>query len=270
MRTDSAFVRGAQTRKVVAFGGAGSACDGRSPDGVASIEGTAPSQGCQVTGTNLRTRHVAENALAHLHLPRDFRLRDRNAEAGRAGYGRTMRRARFYLTLLALTLLPQIVAAADLCRYLSDHDVRWLSFSVPGVLFLLNVPMAFEVLRRKRRVRLPRIVAALVQTTWTAFWLGSVFYVILLLFWALGGLIGKPGPMPIWLALAPFALAAYGTLFGARVANASRFPSRVCRAAGGARASCSFPISTRAGTSPRSGCAASRAAPPGCLPTCWS
>ncbi|MFL5407146.1 MAG: hypothetical protein ACJ79O_15000 [Myxococcales bacterium] len=59
-----------------------------------------------------------------------------------------MRRARFYLTLLALTLLPQGIAAADLCRYLSDHGIRWLSFSVPGVLLLLNIPMAFEVVRR--------------------------------------------------------------------------------------------------------------------------
>jgi len=133
-----------------------------------------------------------------------------------------MRRARFYLTLLALTLLPQIVAAADLCRYLSEHGVEWLSFSVPGVLFLLNVPMAFEVLRRKRRVKLPRIIAALVQTTWTAFWLGSIFYVILLLFWGLGRLFADPGAMPVWLALAPFALAAYGTLFGARVLRRER------------------------------------------------
>jgi predicted MPP superfamily phosphohydrolase len=133
-----------------------------------------------------------------------------------------MRRARFYLTLLALTLLPQVLAAADLCRYLSDRGVRWLSFSVPGVLFLLNVPMAFEVLWRKRRVRLPRVVAAFVQTTWTAFWLGSVFYAILLFFWALGGLVLQPGPMPIWLALAPFALAAYGALFGARVLRKER------------------------------------------------
>src|SRR5256885_10164853 len=133
-----------------------------------------------------------------------------------------MRRARFYLTLLALTLLPQVVSAADLYRYLSDRGVRWLSFSVPGVLFLLNVPMAFEVMRRKRRVRLPRIVAALVQTTWTAFWLGSIFYVLLLLFWGLGGLFVQPGSMPFWLALAPFALAAYGTLFGAGVLRRER------------------------------------------------
>src|SRR5256885_9678652 len=123
----------------------------------------APSQGCQVTGTNLRTRTCTYQGISG--------RRERNAGEGRTGYGRTMRRARFYLILLALTLLPQVVAAADLCRYLSEHDVRWLSFSVPGVLFLLNVPMAFEVVRRKRRVRLPRVAAALVQTTWTAFWL---------------------------------------------------------------------------------------------------
>jgi uncharacterized protein len=133
-----------------------------------------------------------------------------------------MRRARFYLTLLALTLVPQVLAAADLCRYLSDHGVRWLSFSVPGVLLLLNVPMAFEMLRRKRRVRLPRVIAALVQTGWTAFWLGSIFYAFLLFFWVIGGLLMGPRPMPIWLALSPFALAAYGTLFGARVLRRER------------------------------------------------
>src|SRR5229473_4150245 len=130
-----------------------------------------------------------------------------------------MRRARFYLTLLALTLLPQMLAATDLVGWLQAHDVTWLSLSVPGVLFLLNAPMAFEVLRRKRKARLPRALAAAVQTPRTAWWLGSVFYALLLLFWGTGALVarllGADPQMPVWLALSPFALSLYGTLFGA-------------------------------------------------------
>ena len=34
-----------------------------------------------------------------------------------------MRRARFYLMLLALTLLPQVLAATDLVRWLQARDV---------------------------------------------------------------------------------------------------------------------------------------------------
>jgi hypothetical protein len=94
-----------------------------------------------------------------------------------------MRRARFYLTLLALTLMPQVLAATDLVRWLQAHDVTWLSFSVSGLLLLLNAPMMFEVLRRKQRARLPRALAAAVRTPWTAWWLGSLFYALLLLFW---------------------------------------------------------------------------------------
>jgi len=45
-------------------------------------------------------------------------------------YPLTMRRARFYLTLLALTLLPQVLAAGDLVRFLNARGVTWLSFSV--------------------------------------------------------------------------------------------------------------------------------------------
>ena len=137
-----------------------------------------------------------------------------------------MRRARFYLTLLALTLLPQILAATDLVRWLQARGVTWLSLSVPGVLVLLNVPMAFEVLRRKRKARLPRALAAAVQTPWTAWWLGSVFYALLLLFWGvealIAGLFGADPQMPLWLALSPFALSLYGTLFGANALRRER------------------------------------------------
>src|SRR6266545_478760 len=111
-----------------------------------------------------------------------------------------MRRARFYLTLLALTLLPQILAATDLVRWLQARDVTWLSLSVPGVLLLLNVPMAFELLRRKRKARLPRARAAAVVAR----------------------LFGAGAQMPLWVALSPFALSLYGTLFGAHALRRER------------------------------------------------
>jgi uncharacterized protein len=132
-----------------------------------------------------------------------------------------MRRVRFYLTLLALTLLPQGLAAVDLVGWLQDHGVAWLSLSVPGLLVLLNAPMVFEVVRRKRKARLPRALSAALQMPWTVWWLGSVFYALLLLFWGIGALIGRlfgvDAQMPLWLALSPFALSLYGTLFGAHV-----------------------------------------------------
>ena len=160
-----------------------------------------------------------------------------------------MRRVRFYLTLLALTLLPQVLAATDLVRWLQARDVTWLSFSVPGLLLLLNAPMTFEVLRRKQRARLPRALVAAVQTPWTAWWLGSVFYAILMLFWGvcagIAHIAGTSIEMPLWLALSPFALSLYGSLFGA---NASKFPSRGCRPGGTARASSSSRTCTPAGT----------------------
>lgn len=132
-----------------------------------------------------------------------------------------MRRVRFYILILCLTLLPQVVAAADLVRYLraqGDSRLAAIGLSVPLLLVLLNLPMAFEVLRRKKKA-----FALLLQAPWTAWWLGSIFYVLLLGFWSLGaGLVAlwQQGPhaaMPVWLALSPFALSLYGTLFGARV-----------------------------------------------------
>src|SRR5205085_6119614 len=82
-----------------------------------------------------------------------------------------MRRARFYILILGLTLLPQVVAASDLVRWLAAQGQLALGLSVPGVLLALNLPMLAEVLRRKKSARLPRFLAATVQTPWTAFWL---------------------------------------------------------------------------------------------------
>src|ERR1041384_5711573 len=131
-----------------------------------------------------------------------------------------MRRARFFIFILALTLLPQVLAANDLVRWLAARGQLALGLSVPGVLMLLNLPMLAEVLRRKKKARLPRLLAAAFQTPWTAWWLGSLFYAFLLGFWTLVHL--GPAPMPVWVALAPFALALYGTSFGARVLRRER------------------------------------------------
>ena len=126
-----------------------------------------------------------------------------------------MRRARFYILVLGLTLLPQVVAASDLVRWLASQGQLALGFSVPGVLLALNLPMLAEVLWRKQKARLPRFIAASLQMPWTAWWLGSLFYAILLVGWTVAHL--GSAPMPVALAVAPYALSLYGTLFGARV-----------------------------------------------------
>jgi hypothetical protein len=125
-----------------------------------------------------------------------------------------MRRARFYILVLGLTLVPQVVAASDLVRWLAEQDQVALGVGVPGLLLALNLPMLAEILRRKKKARLPRFLAAAVQTPWTMFWLGSLFYAMLRAVWTVAHL--GPAPMPVPLALAPYALAAYGALFGAR------------------------------------------------------
>ena len=126
-----------------------------------------------------------------------------------------MRRARFYILILAITLLPQLVAGSDLLGWLSAQGQLALGLSLPAVLLLLNLPLFAEVTRRKQKARLPRFLAASLQTPWTAWWLGSMFYALLRGAWTVVHL--GPAPLPIWLALAPYALALYGTLFGARV-----------------------------------------------------
>jgi len=107
-----------------------------------------------------------------------------------------------------------VVAASDLVRWLAEQDQVALGVGVPGLLLALNFPMLAEILRRKKKARLPRFLAAAVQTPWTIFWLGSLFYAMLRAGWTVAHL--GPAPMPVPLALAPFALAAYGALFGAR------------------------------------------------------
>ena len=130
------------------------------------------------------------------------------------GYVSLMRKARFYILILGLTLLPQVVAASDLVRWLASQGQIALGLSVPGLLVALNLPMLAEILRRKKSARLPRFLAAILQTPWTAWWLGSLFYAILRAGWTVAHL--GPAPMPAWLAASPFALALYGTLFGTR------------------------------------------------------
>ena len=131
-----------------------------------------------------------------------------------------MRRARFYIVILGLTLLPQVLAAGDLVRWLAREGQLALGLSVPGILLLLNLPMIAEVLRRKQKARLPGFLAAAFQTPWTVWWLGSLFYAFLLLVWTLVHL--GPAPMPVPLALAPYALALYGCSFGAHVLRRER------------------------------------------------
>jgi predicted MPP superfamily phosphohydrolase len=131
-----------------------------------------------------------------------------------------MRRARFYILVLALTLLPQLLAAGHLVSWLAERDQLALGFSVPGVLLVLNLPMLAEVLRRKQKVRLPRWMAASLQTPWTVWWLGSIFYAILLAGWRIAH--WGAAPVPFWVALIPYAFAVYGALFGARVLRRER------------------------------------------------
>ena len=142
-----------------------------------------------------------------------------------------MRRVRFYMLVLGLTLLPQVVAASDLVRWLAAQGQIALGSSIPGLLLLLNLPMLAEILRRKKKARLPRFLAAILQLPWTCWWLGSLFYAILRAGWTVAHL--GPAPMPVPLALAPFALAMYGALYGARVLRREKVTIPVAGLPGG-------------------------------------
>ena len=112
-----------------------------------------------------------------------------------------MRRARFYILILGLTLLPQLLAASDLVRWLAQNGQLALGLSVPGLLVVLKLPMIAEILRRKQKARLPKALVTLFHAPWTAWWLGSLFYALLRAGWTVAHL--RPFPMPVWLALLP-------------------------------------------------------------------
>ena len=56
-----------------------------------------------------------------------------------------MRRARFYILILGLTLLPQVVAASDLVRWLAAQGQLALGLSVPGDLDIRPLTVLWPV-----------------------------------------------------------------------------------------------------------------------------
>src|SRR5260370_15550402 len=122
---------------------------------------------------------------------------------------------RFYIFLLGLAVLPEPLAGSDLVRWLAAEGQLALGLSVPVLLLLLNLPMVAEVFLRKQKVHLPRFLAVSLQTPWTAWCLGSIFYVILRAVWTAVHLGPPPTPAP--LALSPYALPLYRCLFAGPV-----------------------------------------------------
>jgi len=142
-----------------------------------------------------------------------------------------MRRFRIFVALLVLTLLPQALAGAHLASWLGKRPetaLRALAPLVPLLLLLVNAPLAIELVRRTRSRSFPRILGDALQIPWTAIWLGSVLYAVLLGLWGLGSLgvrLLVPGAhtaMPAWVALSPFALSFYGAVFGSRLLRRER------------------------------------------------
>ncbi|MBS2025437.1 MAG: metallophosphoesterase [Deltaproteobacteria bacterium] len=130
-----------------------------------------------------------------------------------------MRRVRFYVLLLAGMVVPQVLAATHFLGWMATHGQRALGWSVPGLLLSLNVPLFIEAVRRKRRSLLPQGVTGLVLQVWTAWWLGSFLYALVLAVFApIAGLVGlvrgAPLELPLALAVLPFVLATYGALLG--------------------------------------------------------
>jgi len=132
-----------------------------------------------------------------------------------------MRRARLFLVLVAVTLLPQILAAARLAEWLAQRHgpLGAARFSLPFWLAVLNLPLFAEVARRRHVTFLPRALASGLYQLFTAWWLGSLLYALMLAvalpLMALARALGGPAQaLPVWVQLAPFALAAYGALLG--------------------------------------------------------
>ena len=142
-----------------------------------------------------------------------------------------MRRFRIFVLLLVLTALPQALAGSHLAAWLSARQDPWLRALgplVPALFVLINAPLAIELLRRRRMRAVPRFLGDALQIPWTAAWLGSLLYLLLLGFWTAAALgirlfaPGAPTSPPTWVALLPFGLALYGAVFGSRLLRRER------------------------------------------------
>src|SRR5476649_2922064 len=101
------------------------------------------------------------------HRTGAWSLHSRNAK--RSATLGAMRRFRFFVFLLALTLVPQLVAASHLANFLSAQpEAAWRALSawIAPLVLLANIPLVVELVRRQRQRTFPRWLAGALQVPW--------------------------------------------------------------------------------------------------------